>query len=398
MIIIGAGIGGLLTATLLEKKYEIKIFEKGIVGGRFRNLPYRGFQLSTGAFHALPHGSTGFTARILDKAGIPHRIIDGDPWGTFLIDGKQYRFKNLYSFLSFMERFKVSRVLFDMRFTKGDDTPLGEYLNDKLNNDTVYRVVKAFCGFGMSIDPYDIPTRSFFSIVRCLYRYGGPGTVVGGCSALTDALAKGKNIIKEEIKEIVVEDNEVKGVVDSEDRFYEDNIVISDIGIKETVKLTGKNNFPGDYLKRINNIKEAEGIKINIATKDGIIDHNGVLITCDTERVEGLNQVTNVDPSLAPRGYHLVMTHQTLRSNNIKKEIELGLEDIEKIFGDKDHEILLVQTFRNGFPVNRAVTGYDLDYKTPVQGLYLVGDSAKKETMEVDGISKNVLELYEYLS
>jgi len=397
MIIIGAGIGGLLTATLLQEKYNIKIFEKGIVGGRFRNLPYKGFQLSTGAFHALPHGSTGFTAKILNKTHTPYKIVDGNPWGTFLIDGKQHRFKNLYSFLNYMERFKVSKVLFDMKFTKGDDTPLGEYLNDKLKNEIVNRVVKAFCGFGMSIDPDDIPTRSFFPVVRSLYKYGGPGIIVGGCSAVTNSLAKGKNIIKKRIKEIVIEDNEVKGIIDSEENFHEDNIIISDIGVKGTVKIAGKKNFPGDYLKKIDNLKEAEGIKINIATKKSIIDHNGVLITCDAERVEGLNQVTNVDPSLAPKGYHLIMTHQTLRSNNIKKEIALGLEDIEKLFWGKDYEILLVQTFRNGFPVNRAANGYDFDYRTPIKGLYLVGDSAKKETMEVDGISKGVLELYETL-
>ena len=398
MIIIGAGIGGLLAGTLLREKYSIKIFEKGIIGGRFRNLPYKGFQLSTGAFHALPHGSTGFTAEILNKTSTSYKIIDGDPWGTFLIDGKQHRFKNLYSFLSYMEKFKVSKVLFDMKFTKGDETPSGEYLNDKLKNETVNRVAKAFCGFGMSIDPDDIPTRSFFPVVRSLYRHGGPGTIVGGCGALTSNLAKGKNIIKKRVKEIVIENNEVKGIIDSEGDFYEDSIVISDIGIKGTVKLVGKKHFPSDYLKKIDNLKEAEGIKINIATKGSIIDHNGILITCDAERVEGLNQVTNVDSSLAPKGYHLVMTHQTLRSDNIKKEIDLGLEDIEKIFGDKDYEILLVQTFRNGFPVNRAVNGYDFDQKTPIKGLYLVGDSAKKETMEVDGISKGVLELYETLT
>jgi phytoene dehydrogenase-like protein len=398
MIIIGAGIGGLLAGALLQEKYTVKIFEKRIIGGRFRNLPYKGFQLSTGAFHALPHGSTGFTAEILNKTRTPYKIVDGDPWGTFLIDGKEHRFKNLYSFLSYMERFKISKVLFEMRFTKGNETPVGEYLNDNLKNETVNKVVRAFCGFGMSIDPNDIPTRSFFPIVRNLYKYGGPGTIVGGCGAVTNNLAKGKNIIKKKIKEIVIENNEVKGVIDSEDNFYEDDIVISDIGIKETVKIAGKKYFSSDYLKKIDNLREAEGIKINIATKGSILDHNGILITCDTERVEGLNQVTNVDPSLAPKGYHLVMTHQTLRSNNMKKEIDRGLEDVEKIFGDKEYEILLIQTFRNGFPVNKAANGHDFEQKTPIKGLYLVGDSAKKETMEVDGISKGILELYETLA
>ncbi|MEA1993290.1 MAG: NAD(P)-binding protein [Euryarchaeota archaeon] len=398
MIVIGAGIGGLLVATLLQKKHDLTIFERGAVGGRFRNLPYKGFQLSTGAFHALPHGSTGPAAEILKKTHTPHKIVDAKRWGTFLVNGEEHTFNDLNSFLSFMKRLRVSKVLFDMRFRGGDKTPLGEYIDDKFGNEIVNKAVKAFCGFSMSVDPDDITTETFFPIVESLYRYGGSGVIVGGCSGITDRVAEGKNIIKKRIKEIVIEENRVKGVVDSEDNFYEDSTVISDIGVKKTIEIVGKKNFPKEYLKAAGKLQEANGIKINIASKESILDHKGVLLTCDTERVEGLNQVTNVDPSLAPEGYHLIMTHQTLRSNNVKKEIDRGLVDIEKIFGDKKYEILLVQTFRNGFPVNRAVNGQDFDCRTPIKGLYLVGDSVKKETMEVDGIAKGILELYEELS
>ncbi len=394
MIIIGAGIGGLLAGALFQKNNDVIIFEKGIVGGRFRNLPYKGFQLSTGAFHALPHGATGPTAGVLTKAGVPHTIVDGDRWGTFLVNGEKHTFKDLHTFLSFMQRLKVSKILLDMRFRGGDDTPIDEYLEDACGNELVNNVARAFCGFGMSIDPHEIPTRDFFSIVKSLYSYGGPGTIMGGCSAITDELTRRNEIVKREITEIVVEDGKVQGVVDGEGVFYEDGTVISDVGAKDTVKLAGKTHFPQEYVRRVKKIREAEGIKINIAAEEPILHHNGVLLTCDTERVEGLNQVTNVDPSLAPKGQHLIMTHQTLRSSNIKKEIDKGLEDIEKIFGDTKYEVLLVQTFRNGFPVNRAINAHDLDQKTPVEGLYLVGDSAKKETMEVDGIAQGVLTLY----
>ena len=397
MILIGAGIGGLLAATVLRKAYDVTIFEKGVVGGRFRNLPYRGFQLSTGAFHALPHGSTGPLAEILKKTQTPHTIIDGERWGTFLVDGEQHTFKDLYSFLSFMERLRASKVLFDMRFRGGDETSIEGYLHDKFDNDTVNKVVKAFCGFSMSVGPGEISTKRFFSIVKALYRYGGPGTIVGGCGAITNALAEEKKILRKKITEIVVEDDQVKGVVDADGIFYEDNLIVSDIGIKETVRITGKKNFPSAYLKKVSRLQEAEGIKTNIASKERILHHNGVLLTCDTERVEGLNQVTTVDPSLAPRGYQLVMAHQTLRSGNVKKEIDRGLEDIEQIFGGKKYEVLLVQTFKNGFPVNRAAVGMDFEPETPVKGLYLVGDVAKKETMEVDGIARGVLDLYELL-
>ena len=76
-IVIGAGLGGLLSAARLSKAgHEVEVFERlPITGGRFTNLSYKGFQLSSGAFHMLPHGPGGPLARLLREIGADVDIV-----------------------------------------------------------------------------------------------------------------------------------------------------------------------------------------------------------------------------------------------------------------------------------------------------------------------------------
>ena len=69
IIIIGAGIGGILTAAnLVGTHQKICVIEKlGFAGGRFTSIPYQGFSISTGAIHLLPHGSNGPMGKMLWK-------------------------------------------------------------------------------------------------------------------------------------------------------------------------------------------------------------------------------------------------------------------------------------------------------------------------------------------
>jgi phytoene dehydrogenase-like protein len=104
--------------------------------------------------------------------------------------------------------------------------------------------------------------------------------------------------------------------------------------------------------------------------------------------------VTNIDPSLAPSGKHLTMAHQCVeweKLDLLEEEIDLGLKDLSEIFAGRDYEILLIQSYSGEWPVNRSSSGTDLTNRTPIEGLYVVGDGAKgKGGIEVDGIALGV--------
>ncbi|MHA1449823.1 MAG: NAD(P)-binding protein, partial [Candidatus Hodarchaeales archaeon] len=68
-IIIGSGLGGLLTGALLAKNgYKPVIFDKlPFAGGRFTTHAYKGYAVPTGAVHMVPFGVNGFMAKILNE-------------------------------------------------------------------------------------------------------------------------------------------------------------------------------------------------------------------------------------------------------------------------------------------------------------------------------------------
>jgi phytoene dehydrogenase-like protein len=118
------------------------------------------------------------------------------------------------------------------------------------------------------------------------------------------------------------------------------------------------------------------------------------MLTPYAKRVNGINEVTNIDPGLAPSGKHMAMSHQCVRwedLDKLDKEIELGLEDLRDIFAGKDYEVLLIQSYSDGWPVNRSPSGADLKNRTPVSNLFVVGDGAKgRGGIEVEGVALGV--------
>ena len=96
-IIIGAGLGGLLSAAqLLQRGKRVIIFERlPHCGGRFTAKLFQGTQISTGAVHMLPFGSSGVLSRALQNLRIPHRIFDADVFGSFYVRGRQHRSRGL---------------------------------------------------------------------------------------------------------------------------------------------------------------------------------------------------------------------------------------------------------------------------------------------------------------
>ncbi len=96
-IIIGAGLGGLLSAAqLLQRGKRVAVLERlPHCGGRFTAKTFQGAQVSTGAVHMIPFGSSGVLARMLRCLQVPHRFFDADVFGSFYVRGKQFRSRGL---------------------------------------------------------------------------------------------------------------------------------------------------------------------------------------------------------------------------------------------------------------------------------------------------------------
>jgi phytoene dehydrogenase-like protein len=252
------------------------------------------------------------------------------------------------------------------------------------SNPAFMKYAEALCGWALSLNLNEVPASELLAILISLQKYGTqPGIPIGGCKAIIDAIAetiRGQIHTRSEVERILVERKKVTGI-EIGGKFVSAELVISNVGPDATNKLLGFKSTRE---------KPSSGIKISISSDESLIGHTGILLTPFTRRVKGLNEVTNADPNLAPPSKHLIMSHQPLKSSNLTKEIHLGLKDLTDLFGNL-FEILLVQSYYDGWPVNRMASGYDAPNRTQYKNLYLVGDGAKgKGGIEVEGVAMGV--------
>ncbi|NOZ77451.1 MAG: NAD(P)/FAD-dependent oxidoreductase [Euryarchaeota archaeon] len=383
-----------------QKGHQVDIFEKlPYPGGRFTNLEYQGYQLTTGALHMIPHAENGPLGTMLKELGTGVRIIPSHPPGLFRIGGRDYEFRQLKDLFSLRDKVKVASIHAMLKLGKGGKESYRDWVKKRLNNRLALELSDSFCGWTLSIHADKLSSREFLAITSNFNRYRGPGIPEGGCGAVTRALVKvieegGGNIhLESKVTGIQLDGGRVTGM-DCGGESHEFDVVVSNIGPKATVELCGEEAFSPDYVKSVSNIPEAAGIKISVACDRPMLGHTGALFTPQAKRIDGLNEVTNADPSLAPEGKHLLMSHQTYEpGRDIREEIELGLQDLRELFPDFDRHcrVLMVQSYHNGWPVNRTMSGKLMGPETPVRGLYNVGDAIKpRGWVETEGVAAGV--------
>ncbi len=397
-VVIGAGLGGLLAGAKLTKAgHDVEIFERlPFIGGRFTNISYKGFKLSTGALHMIPHGSRGPLAQILKEVDADVTIVDSHPMAVIRKEnGEIISFHDFRNELTLTKQVKLGTVLaYSLKFKPKSDISFRDWVLKYFDDEFLFKLADSFCGWALSLTAKDVPAREMLEIIDNMYLYKGSGIPIGGCGAVTDALSSvirsngGRIHTQSSVEGIIIENDSAKGVIVN-GKTIEADIVISDIGHFETNCLYECKDL--EYLDKISNVKPSKGIKICLSSDEPLIGHSGVFFTPFAKRINGINEVTNADPSLAPPGKHLVMSHQAMISDDLKEEINLGLLDLKQLFPGKNYEVILIQSYSNGWPVNRASSGSDNGNQTPVKNLYIVGDGAKgKGGIEVEGVALGV--------
>lgn len=347
----------------------------------------------------IPHGSRGPLAKMLRRLGVKVEIVDSNPEGFFRVQGKDYLFEELPSLFPFRDKLRLGAALakLTLGMVRGAES-FDKWLSKQIKHPLARRLTDSFCGWALSVDSSQIPASELAAIAKNVNSLGGPGIPLGGCKGVTDALLEGIQseggmvVYKSRVRRIGVEDGRARYVVASEKESFD--LVVSNIGPKATISLCGLENFPRNYVERMSDLKEASGIKISVACDRPMLEHTGVLFTPEADRVCGVNEVTNADPSLAPKGKHLLMSHQIfVKGRSVREEVRLGIRDLQNLFpGFKKHcRVIAAQCYRGGWPVNRVISGQSLSPETPVKGLYLVGDAVKpKGFMETEGVAEGV--------
>ncbi len=447
-IIVGAGLGGLLSAAqLLERGKRILVLERlPHVGGRFTAKNFHGVQVSTGAVHMIPFGSSGVLAQMLNRLHIPHRFFDADVFGSFHVHGKQYRSRGLLGvarFLGPIQFFWFLRLGYLMFLhpvpLQERALPFDLWLERHIpleQNPQLVAFFAAISRFALSLELSQVSTAEVVRITKNMFRYGAPAIVQGGCGELSrqleqHTLAHGGEIrLSCDVAQLLQTDGQVTGVRVRDKATKEESIilaplVISDIGPRATAALLHSHRVTqAEVLKSKStedaedpestlvgsepraeqpNPQEAVGLKVHILSDVSLIPHKGIMYCLDTQRIAGMVQPTNSDPGLAPVGKHLLISHQVIRSNNVEEERALALADLRMMFGetfDTHCRVLTMGTYRGEWPVNRIAQGEDVSPALSLSGLYLVGDAVKPSGyLMVEGVAQSVnrfLDLLDY--
>jgi len=401
VIVIGSGVGGVCAAArLAHSGYKVLVLERlPFLGGRFSSLEHKGFRVTTGAVSIECGAALEQTFR---EVGANFDVRRPYPRVRYRIEGKDYEMPErgglrfLMSIAAKDEK-EVETVLKAFREPSlqphvESEMSVKEWVLQFTDNQRVLGVLQALCGGTFSVNTYEAPVVEFFKLLR-RGGFSNFGFAPRGNIALVESLADvvrrngGEIWMRSEVTQILVKDGVVRGVVarkDNREIEVPASFVISDVGPVKTVQLAGEGNFDAEYLKcSIHRIKPSYTLLLEILSHRPLVDFPGVLMTVGTRRTAFIVTQTVCCPELAPEGKHLTTVvgapEFSTPSLDLRREFELIIEDARDNIASFDRyaDEVMMRSFHGDWPGYRARPGCDAPQRTPIRGLYNVGDGAK---------------------
>lgn len=395
-VVIGAGAGGLCAAARLAHAglHTIVVDDKDRIGGRASTEEIDGFKVNIGAI-AIELG--GVFEETFRTVGAHLDIRSPEPASSFLIDGKLIDVgRGGWSLLLGQLTKQASRILEKFADARSGNLPDGrqsteDWLKAYTSNATVHAIFRNLCAAIFACNADELPARAFltyFTSKGAFKRFGFcPQGTIGVWNALADVVRRNGEIwLSSPAVAIHTTGGHVDGVTVMKDghpvRLATD-IVISNAGPKATVALGGEAAFPPTYVQRVRTgLRPAANIVINIASREPLMSHPGIVTFGKTRRLCNMANLTATCPELAPAGWHQYVAYAVpvpaLGDFDSDAEVELALTDLREQFANfGTAKILSIRVMRDDWPAQRSCAGYDLPQDTGIEGLWCVGDAVK---------------------
>ena len=403
--IIGSGIGGLCAAALLAKAgYRVTVLERlPVCGGRYTSVKFKGFTIPTASWMLL-YGKDDPVYQTLIEVGSDdvEMRTSGYPMAKYRIRGKIYDWpekgalKHLLS-VSCEDQKEVDHVMAAlgraMRETPDNEITFKDWLLQSSQNEAIHDIFQAQITTWCGMNSNELPAGEF---IHTLLSFQGKDRFRIPKNGLKDIIDAFEKSIKDNggqiynfttVKEIIVQDYMVRGIVAQKDNRIEieANIVISNAGPQKTIELAGTDYFSEEYLELASEIKPAVGMDYLFTTDKPLLDFSGTLYTPDTRRKVSWSVPTMMWPEHAQDGKHLLhgfaVPESTLDYNPVKEQ-EIFMQDLMDVFPSFEEyggKLLLRRNFCGQWPCTRSWQGYDIGQETPVRNLYNVGDGVKPQ-------------------
>jgi len=401
-VVIGSGIGGLCAAAKLAYSgYKTMVIEKlPILGGRYTQIEYKGYQIPTAAWMIL-YGKNDPVYLTLQEVQAPEieTVSTGAIPQIYRLGGQDYKMEGkgaLRDMISWSSRAKEEeeKVMTALKrailwYEPPDTLSFYDWLLQYTDNITVLNLFQCLVAAWAGANSWEVTAGQWFRVLKGMTMGGNPFILKNGVKDVTDALEKvikdhkGEILVKTKAIKIFVEDGFATGVAankEGESLEIEAKTVISNAGPRRTVKLGGEENFDRAYLKEVNEkVRPAQGIDYMIASDEPLMDAPTVLFNADTQRMECFVG------DRTPDGKNIVRTASVPESTisySPKKEYEIFLQDLKDTFPDFEKcggKILIARNFYGDWPFYGTWPGDCLTQKTPIENLYNVGDAVIPE-------------------
>jgi phytoene dehydrogenase-like protein/NAD-dependent dihydropyrimidine dehydrogenase PreA subunit len=403
VVVIGAGIGGLMTAAGLAKagKRVLVLEQLGFIGGKYTQLPYEGYAITTAAW-TCP-GPKSRIGKLCGKLEAPIQWVTihdvksrGEHW-VLTKDGKRYGSTDEAQDALVGGSKGMARVyqwiadMYDPSVSYPEDMTARQYIEQYFpgNEDYVNYVqtIITYCFASQTVDTFSA-NETKRAIVDALEQMAVWGTAMGGTSAIVKGLEQvivahgGEIVTKTRVNSILLEGNRAVGVELKDGRRIRAETVVHNAGIKRLMQLVGEENLPKDYVTHLKQTVPAVVAALILGlNRDFLGKEHSLLHTMGWERTLNCYAPTFFDPQLAPAGKHMLDVFWVMEPPyNQEYELELVRTQLREIFPGFDQavELQVPMFFRGGWTAEMAHRlgqsgDQRLDPVSPITGLYLVG-------------------------
>ena len=398
-LVVGAGAGGLMTAARLQHLgYKTLVVERlDKVGGRASTDDVDGFKVNNGAI-VIETG--GITEQTFDEVGATFDVRSPNPPILYRIGGKDVDVTGggwgfLLGKLT-RQGAKLVKGIGAARNDSGlpeDELSTADWVAKYTKNEGVHGIFRNMCGSVFAVSSEELPARVFltyFTRKSAFKKFGFcPEGTIGIWKSLAEAFERdgGEIWLSSAVTDVAVEDGRVTGATitrNGESVKVACNFAVSDIGPADTVKLVGEDNLPADYLETVKRgDRPCSMIAVNFASQDRLLEVPGMLSFANTKRLCYVANFTDLAPEMAPPGWNLYVgtsvPKPAVGDFDEEAETNILLEELSaEIKGFDNSRILSINVTRDGWPPQRAVSGFDLPNTTPIPNLWNVGDAVKE--------------------
>lgn len=398
-IVLGSGVGGSCAAALLAHAgLKVLLAEKrAYLGGRFSTSEHDGYKCATGGL-AVQVG--GPIEKVCAELGIESGVRQASR-SAWWFDGRLHEITATQGSLrstikqvatSPEEAQRVIGALGDALnwLEPGDELSFRDWLAQYTLNPRIHALFQATISSLLTVNSNELPAGEYFKLLKNIPRLRF-GYVEGGSLRLWERMA---NVVRAHGGDVLTgcaatgilqQNGQARGARlrwQRQDFDVEAPVVVSNLGPQATVELAGREAFEHSYLAYLDrHVRPTAILWLHFCSDERVLDYSAIAV-CGTRRVNMIDSPSYDCPDTAPPGKHLYTVGgappNALDPGDLDAEFAEVMADLRDIVPGFDERcrVLTRTCYRGKWPGFRTVPGSPVSHRTPVKGLFNVGDAA----------------------